>query len=619
MALPTFAFNDQDVKIRRGERYASQAVNKKLLVQPRGIYAGFVPTVTSGSRILTLDVDPVYGLSFCRVRSSTELSSVDVILDTAVTLDFTGHDFGADPTAYVIIKAEAALGSTPVATVFTRGTIAVDPLEQLVCVVTELAGELEVAYDDPTNRFTPFAHASAPLGFGYMKDGAVEELLAAVAMVAEVAAAREDLTGFTWPYPDGLNDRIIADLDPAAIADRLGRVTRVLRSNDHLVSVTTDEINVSASFTETARLRAPAVTMDGAADEVAGIVGVITGAERNACFVVNVGTNTRFTDDDRGVAFGHLELDSSALTGTLTFSAVSTTVTGVGTAFTSEIEVGDIILDPGGLYYEVATITDDFTLDLTQFPSAGAISSDRRRFTLRMVKDDGTGTGIEIPYSVAGGSTIRFFFTAVFGLGTSAADARLEMFEGGEETPLPDADVGVKGSVLMHPGLTGALAGAIQSVLSAGAQIGTGSRVYAMSFTAASAGPSGVANVDQTGPIGPTGAPGVGVGPPGPPGATGVGFDNFSSVFNDGPTYIPPWTGGEIISHTVVFPGPLLYLHGGVSLWGEIGGLMDSADHFNVIAVNVGPANVGTIQNQVPPPTGFAPDGRYRFFLNGAG
>jgi len=130
MPLPTHTFNTQEVKIRRGERYTSQAVNKKFLVQPRGVYAGYLPAVSAGSRLLTLAPDQTYGISFCRVRSSAELSSLDVITDQPVVLDFTGHDFVADPIAYVIITASASLGGATTSSIFTRATIAVDPLEQ---------------------------------------------------------------------------------------------------------------------------------------------------------------------------------------------------------------------------------------------------------------------------------------------------------------------------------------------------------------------------------------------------------------------------------------------------------------------------------------------------------
>ena len=161
-----------------------------------------------------------------------------------------------------MVRADQKLGSPVSADVFTRGTGPVDVTEQLVCVVTKPSADLVVAFDQPTNQDSPFAWTTAPLGFGFMRDGAVEELQQAVAMVAEVEAARLDLQGMTWPFPDGLHDRIIADLVPAAIAGRLGLGLRVLRGEDTLVASTTDEVNVSSSFTEVARTRLPILTLE---------------------------------------------------------------------------------------------------------------------------------------------------------------------------------------------------------------------------------------------------------------------------------------------------------------------------------------------------------------------
>lgn len=56
----------------------------------------------------------------------------------------------------------------------------------------------------------------------------------------------------------------------------------------------------------------------------------------------------------------------TALTGTLTFNTDSTTVTGSGTAFTSELIATDAIrLKVGSVYSEVASITNDTALELT--------------------------------------------------------------------------------------------------------------------------------------------------------------------------------------------------------------------------------------------------------------
>lgn len=51
--------------------------------------------------------------------------------------------------------------------------------------------------------------------------------------------------------------------------------------------------------------------------------------------------------------------EPTALTGTVGFTLNSTTVTGVDTAFTSELAIGDFIQAPDGQYYEVITLTSD--------------------------------------------------------------------------------------------------------------------------------------------------------------------------------------------------------------------------------------------------------------------
>lgn len=51
--------------------------------------------------------------------------------------------------------------------------------------------------------------------------------------------------------------------------------------------------------------------------------------------------------------------DAVALTGTVGFENNSTAVTGSGTAFTTQLVIGDFILAPDGQYYEVVTITND--------------------------------------------------------------------------------------------------------------------------------------------------------------------------------------------------------------------------------------------------------------------
>ena len=63
--------------------------------------------------------------------------------------------------------------------------------------------------------------------------------------------------------------------------------------------------------------------------------------------------------------------DPTALTGTVGFTLGSTAVTGSGTAFTSELVIGDFIKAPDGQYYEVITLTSNTEAVLyKKYPSA---------------------------------------------------------------------------------------------------------------------------------------------------------------------------------------------------------------------------------------------------------
>ena len=63
--------------------------------------------------------------------------------------------------------------------------------------------------------------------------------------------------------------------------------------------------------------------------------------------------------------------DPTALTGTVGFTLGSTAVTGSGTAFTSELVIGDFIKAPDGQYYEVIKLTSNTEAELyKKYPSA---------------------------------------------------------------------------------------------------------------------------------------------------------------------------------------------------------------------------------------------------------
>jgi hypothetical protein len=646
MTLPTYDFAASAVKPRAGEHYVSETVNSKFLGQPRGVYLGYTPRVTAGSLTLTLAKDPVYGLSLARVKSSLENTNVDVISESDVALDFIGHNFTLNPTIYVKVHANSQLGQPTTAEVYTTTVAGATPTDQLICQITLSAGNLVVAADEPTNRSTPYAYSTAPLGYGFMADGAVEDLLAAVSVVSEVAAARVDLLGVNHPYgpippPYGLNDRVVADLLPGAIAGRLGLAYRVVRSQDYAIPSTTGTINVSSSFAKAGRTRPPLLTIPPDGSETAeGAVTDPADTDRNTCFIILPPKNERPIDVDRVIIYGRLQSSTQIISGTVTFNG-TTAVTGVGTSFTTQINPGDIILAADGEYYVVAAapaITNT-TLSLTTTAPAGVLvgTSVRRRYDLIIKRRN--ASGVEIVSSIPGGSTIRFFFGAWFDQTKRVHDARLMMFEGGEEPPLLSSAVGLKGKALLVS--SGALCGAIK-IQQRGSQVGTSNKpAHSLNFFSAGAspGPAGVANIAATGPQGPLGLPGTMIGPLGPQGPIGTGFGNITSVspdlggygrlfansivlFRPSPSFWTP--GGTITTFSVTANAPIKYLHGGMSFWGgsQDSGLTTLAkgDQFNITNVFVSNANLtGNITLQGPDAGDINADASYALFLNMAG
>lgn len=627
MPLPTHNFASNEITVRYGEHYPSQAVNTKFLGVPPGIYLGFTPEVTSGSLILTLKTNTSYGVSFARTRSQTSETDVDVVIDEDVTLDFTGHDFTLNPTVYVKLRAESALGQPTTAEIFTAATPPPGLDEQLICVVTKPAADLVATASEPANRDTPYAYTTAPYGYGFMADSAVEQLLAAVAMVDEVAAARVDMEGINHPWAPpgqlGLDERINTDLAPDKIADRLGLHYRVLRGEDYTAVGAQDTFAVSGSFAPAGRTRPPIISIPADGSEAQS--GAITDSDldgRNTCFVTLASTGERIVDSERLVVYGRLYNIGAVLTGTVTFVASLPAVTGVGTLFLTEVAVGDILVGPDGTNYIVTVVVDDFNIITSSAIGVGGVTAAavRLRFELRLVKNSG---GVEVPHAVAGGTTIRFFFGAFLRLNIAAHDATAMMFAGGEEPPLADSAVGVKGKVLMHPGISGALAGAVFSVKDAGSPVGTGVPTYSLDFSGAAAGAPNVANISAAGPTGPPGPGGGSPGPTGGPGPTGFGYDSYSTPFSASSTFTPPpggWPSSTVLSHSVIYPSAPKYLHGGMSLWQVDAIVADFSDHGELTLVNA-VGSTGTVQLTTPNTGVFPPPaiGTFQLYLNAAG
>ena len=594
---PSVQFDAQDVKFRYGERYISESANQKFLGIPLGIYLGLIPSFENN--ILTLGVDPTLGVSLARLISQEDpLYSVDIIIDAAVTLDFTNHSLFP---VNVVLKARGRLGFAHSAEIVTQTATPGFPTEILLGVVT---GVDTISVIEPFNRDTPFAYSGAPLGYGFMKSGGVEDLLNSIAMSAEVINARTDLAGTV--HPD-LVTRLDTDGSALAISERLGRETKTIFGDSFAIVSPTDQLNVSRAFSALHRSIAgnsPSVDFEGFASEArSGAVtsgtiplpaaaGTLTDSERNACAIIDGLTEERFTSNDRQVAFGRLSLDEATLSGTeISFSIGSPTVTGIGTLFTVEVEAGDIIQDPsGGNFYEVLT-TPVFDTTLTLSVNAVVSSAPltppglRRRFTMNARTR--TGPTTDTAFTLPSGVTAQVYFTAWRTLNTAQYDYLPRLFREFEEAPIRPATTLLEGKALIVPGASEALAGAVFEIQEQGTLVDQ-QHIHTIDFNGAALVTPGIADVTQRGPIGPVGPPGGGgaPGPVGPQGPQGQGFSNFSTsnLFElSAPFNHSALGAGVQYTFTTTMSGTeILFLTGGNATWDENGGAVVSNDHFQI-------------------------------------
>lgn len=629
---PALTLPEENVKYRYGERYVSEATNRKFLGIPMGIYLGFTPSFSD--QVLTLSPDPDFGYSLARLTSQDDpLYIVDVIVEEDIVLDFSQHN---SYPVNLVVRATGALGLPHSAEVLTQSAAPTFPTEILIGVVNS-ASSIDTA--EPFNRDTPYAYSGAPLGYGFMKSNAVEELLSAVALNAEVAAARTDLSGFT--HPD-LDTRIETDGSTTAIAERLGKENRTILADDFVVAAPSASINVSRAFSRFHRNitgNTPIQDFEGFASEtrVGAItsgtvpdptpVGALTDSERNVCAIIDATTEERLLDSSRQVAYGRLALDETTLSGTeITFNNASTTVDGVGTLFTTEVNSGDIIQDPVSLdFFEVDLITSDVQLELTiAFPNAttpGATAPTlRRRFTMSAFSR--SGPDIDSPFLVPA-STVRVYFNTWASVASAQYDYSTDLLRGFEEAPVVAATTSAAGKALFATGAPDGQAGAIYAIQQLGLQIGP-SHVHSVDFDGATLSGPGIVDVTQRGPDGAPGNPGAGgsPGPDGDQGPDGVGFTNFSSanLFRESSVFDHAALGSGVqysYTATMDISSGILFLTGGNSEWYSPG-VFDSDDHFQIDDIEITNPATGEVRLSARVPTGAAPSAQVRFYMNAA-
>ncbi len=363
MRFPVKVFTD--ALVGYNTPYTSSALNQKFAGQPKGVYIGFTPSTTPGSPFLTLSPSSL-GYSLLKVHSALDSGLLDLVVTTAVVLDFTGH---VSFPVQVVAQINYATGAATTATLITRTPAPTSAAEVSICTVYGAPLAMTASTVTPTDRDEPLAHLGS--GFGFMPAGAVEDLDFLVDKVNEVVAARLGLDNVTYPT---LSDRIAADYSALSMASRLGRSVYVVRSNNYSAAGDAS-VNVSGSFAASARNHLPLSNFSGSGDET--VDGVITGAPRNVCTVVDRNNGTKFTNTtaQRSIVYGRIQPPvTTTLTGTLLFTNSVSLAIGTGTVFTSEVEAGDIVQAPSGDWYEVSAVTNDTTLVLTS-PYAGTTAS----------------------------------------------------------------------------------------------------------------------------------------------------------------------------------------------------------------------------------------------------
>jgi len=536
--FPSVTLAKEFVKVRFLEPNAAEGINQRHLLMPRGVLLGFTPFVNPADLVLQLLPDVFQNFSMLKCGSTSERMHIDIFSADPILLDFTGH---AQYPVYVLATADYQDGKATNGRIFTRTTPPTGVNEIMLCRVRRTGDDLEVDVDVPTYRQPPVAFTGQP--YGFMPGGSVSDLASVATTVAEIAAARVDLTTTLQPT---LQDRLAADMDGAAMASRLGLIPSQLLSNIYTVDSAASQVNVSGSFAGTSRVFAPNLTtIDAGGNETAP--GVVTTPPRNLCYVVDADTGLRLVDTESpsveeptlDPVFGRLTYSTGAVTGTIIFTNAQTEVTSPNNAFAS-LQEGDIVLshasdiDPATgqvRWYEVRTINSPTSAELaTEFEGGGTggalsvVNTTWRRFLLDLFSPAGA-------FSVPSDTQVQFTCPVFYATDQAVWDGAMYLKRVGEAPPVPDAEVNLAGKITLVQ--IGSLAGALRNAKSNGSPVGTNFHTinFTQPGTVVQSSP-GVVDVQIPGAVGPTGAP-DGAGPPGVGGINGPAYSTCNPFSDD--------------------------------------------------------------------------------------
>lgn len=596
-SFPSAQIGADKVKMRFLEPSVPTSLNARWNGLPRGVWIGFVPQTTPGSDVLTLARDAIHGFSCLKVTAPTSAVMVDIFTADDITLDFSGH---TRFPVFVLARADYNTTQHTQGRIFTRTAGPVGPSEITICVVDKPGADLIATTTIPADRQPPLAFDGQ--AFGYMLQGASDDIALALSVTTEVITARDDIKN-PGPPPPGqlLADRLAIDLAADFLASQLGLRNVSVPGNAKIVAAAVTSANVSASFAALHREFDPKIDFTPGGDE--STQGVITDppdSDRNVLFVYDDTTGARVIDTVRQPVYARLSFATAALTGTLQLTQADTKIFGIGTSFDVELEEGDIILGADGKFYEVDTIVGPSELDLSiayQGASVGApgVASSYRRWTASFfTRASGAELSVALPSTV----NMRIVFSAFVDADFPVFDATAFMKKDGERPVLPEASDVVRGRIKLA--VAGGQAGAVHTITAASAPIPNSPNFHTINFDAVNASVvnagGGVANIIVPGNPGPPG-PGASPGPTGPPGPPGFGLVNKNTFETSGS--LGP---GGSHSHTVVFTsatpplsGTLAHVAGGFGRFesGNYGG--SSVSSFNITNISKA-GNSGTIQ-----------------------
>lgn len=177
-SFPNLPLDEDNIKVKYLEPFGSEAINKKDLDMPLGVYSGFIPSVTGGSAVLSLFADFTKGRSVLRMDSSSSQNMLTVVLETNIELDFTGHDFATNSPVYVVATGNYQVGVSTTANIVTTLTPPDGITEIGICRVQSPTNDpldMEIFASDVPDRHQPLATANNP--YGFMLGGSAELLV----------------------------------------------------------------------------------------------------------------------------------------------------------------------------------------------------------------------------------------------------------------------------------------------------------------------------------------------------------------------------------------------------------------------------------------------------------